>query len=92
VLEPVSGQRRVHTWEYDSRRTNTVRLLREAMQLDFSPICIIDTYDVTKTSGGEAEQLTSLVVTAQFPEVKTDGSREWTESFSIQFTEMSPQS
>jgi hypothetical protein len=90
LIEPPSGFRRVFTWNYDKRTTRAVRLLLEYMDLESSPLVVIDTY-VAQKLGEEPILLENLVVMAHTPELRTDSSREWVTPFSLTFEEVTAQ-
>ena len=93
LIEPTTGPVRVHTWVYDGRGTETLDRLRSFLALEQSPVVLIDTYDVRRDPTTHQDiLLTNLVCTCEIPELTTDGKRNLTESFSLVFSELYPQS
>lgn len=89
TIEPPSGDRRTHVWEYDGRSTVVMGLLLE--MLGTSRIAVIDTYDIKRDAQGRDILLENLVVVWQRPEIKTQNSRGDVEGFSLTFIEAYPQ-
>src|SRR5688572_24820469 len=87
LIEPPSGFRRVFTWYYDRRTTRAVRELLDYMDLENSPLVIIDTYAATKV-GQAPVLLQNIVCMAHTPELRTNSTREWVEQFSLVFEEV----
>lgn len=84
MIEPPSGNLRVHTWQYDRRHAAVITLLKGYM--GGNPLCVIDTVD------DDGSQLTNLVVLGEITEIKSAERRDWVESFSVVWHELMAQS
>ena len=91
VLEPPSGLKRVHVWYYDSRTAYTVQFLKNL--IGTSGVCTIDTYGIGKEEDAATALYRNLKVSVQMPVWKPlEGDRGMVEPYSLQFTELFPQS
>ncbi len=87
AVEGPSGARKTFTLYYDKRTTKAVRRLLDYLNLDNSPIVLLSLPDVQTEETGVVVQFTNIVCIAQRPDIKTDSSRQYVESFSISLTE-----
>lgn len=92
VVHGPSGPLETFTLYYDRRTTKAIYKLFSYLDLESSPIVILSLPDVrTDPITGVVVPLTNIVCTAERPDIKTEGSRKFTEPFTLTFQAMYPQ-